>query len=180
MKVPQPVLVEICTAAILSDGFPVSPTPSYAFHRQVWTEVAHHTHMMDDHGLSRTRPKDKNDGAGVKSVRKRKATGAIGEQVPSKKRKTLEGNIELAWPSRKQFSPTHPLKKVQSGSSTITPSLLSRSVEKVKSPSPLIDLTVSEPSTGMLGAQTLDGKVVNLIGHFHVSGDMKKAADHEV
>lgn len=49
-----------------------------------------------------------------------------------------------------QFSPSHPPKKTQQGSPTIKPSLLLRAEEKVKNPSPVIDLTASEPSTEIL------------------------------
>ena len=92
-------------------------------------------HLMDEHGLSRTRQKNQVNAADGKLGRKRKAAGAVGE---------------LSWVSDQQFSSSPPPWKVRYGSLTIAPSLLTNMDARVKSPPSPIDLTLSDSSTNVL------------------------------
>lgn len=107
-------------------------------------------HFIDDHGLSRSVPR------GVKHL------GALPphpdkEKLLLGKRKIDKDNVEASWPSHEQFSPTHPPKKARQGPSTIAHSLLSWADEKAKNPLPVIDLTVSDSSTGILAGPPSPG-----------------------
>ena len=97
-------------------------------------------HFIDEHGLSRTVPKDaKHLGTTTPCSGK--------EQVPPSKRKAPGDSAGLSWPSPEQFSPTHPPKKVRRCSSTVTPSLLSNIDAGKLCPTSPIGLTWSDPST---------------------------------
>lgn len=97
-------------------------------------------HFIDEHGLSRTIPKDAKNLGTTRSCPEE-------DQVSLTKRKTPEDSLELSWPSPEQFSPTHPPKKVKQHSSTIAPLLLSNMDADTLCPTPLTDLTGSDSST---------------------------------
>lgn len=91
-------------------------------------------HFIDDHGLSRTVPKDAKNLGTVQPYPEE-------EQVPLVKRKASEESFELFWQSPEQFSTTHPRKKTRRCSSTIAPSLLSSIDTSTLCPTSPIDLT---------------------------------------
>lgn len=73
-------------------------------------------HFVDEHGLSRTRPKERDDPTTPSSSPTKKS---------SPKRKSAGDGGELFCASPKQFSPSNPPKRICRNLSTISPSLLS-------------------------------------------------------
>lgn len=97
-------------------------------------------HLVDEHRLSRTLPRDT------------KNLGAVplhAEEQPGQKRKSAGEKCELSCVSPEQFSPCRSPKKTRRGSSTIAPSLLSNADTVVQCPSP-IDLVSSNSSSDIV------------------------------
>ena len=106
-------------------------------------------HFVDEHGLSRTRPKECDcpttspSSPGKKSGPKRKFAGNGGE---------------LSWVSLEQLSPSNPPKKKRRSLSTTSPSLLSDPDYAPKClPPSYVDLTEPSPAAATESAPPLDG-----------------------
>ena len=106
-------------------------------------------HYVDEHGLSRTRPKERDDPT-TSSLSPTKTSGA--------KRKSAGDGGELFWESPEQFSPSNPPKKIRRRLSTISPSMLSDPDYDVKCvPAAYIDVTEAPPAAVMESPPPRDG-----------------------
>ncbi|KAL8653931.1 MAG: hypothetical protein Q9210_001803 [Variospora velana] len=106
-------------------------------------------HFVDEHGLSRTRPKECEDPT-ISSLSPTEKSGA--------KRKPAGDGGELFWESPEQFSPSNPPKKLRRSLSTISPSLLSDPDYDIKClPPASIDLTEPPAATTESSRPPRDG-----------------------